>query len=122
MPGCGESHLLVDLWDRVLKGLEDHRAAVTLLSINYEKAFSRMLHRFCLEQLAKMGASQRMIDIVHSFLKKQKHVSKSRPHQVNSQTCGRRQPPREYTGELLVLRYDAAPGQKHGAANDQQIP
>ena len=66
--GTGVEHLLVEIWDRVLGGLEVPEVAVALLGIDYQKAFNRMCHNECLVQLAKHGASQSSIDLVGSFL------------------------------------------------------
>ena len=40
--GCSTAHLLVGVLDEVARGLEDDRAAVTLTSIDYTKAFNRL--------------------------------------------------------------------------------
>ena len=50
--GCGVEHLLVEVWERVLGGMENPDTAVSLLGLDYEKAFNRMCHNQCLEQLS----------------------------------------------------------------------
>ena len=42
--GAGVEHLLVEIWERILGGLEIPEVAITLLSVDYEKAFNRMGH------------------------------------------------------------------------------
>ena len=49
--GVGVEHLLVEVWERILGGLELPYVAVSLLEIDYEKAFNRMCHNQCLQQL-----------------------------------------------------------------------
>ena len=68
--GSGVEHLMVELWEKILGSLETPNMAVSLLGIDYEKAFNRMCHNQCLKQLAHMGASQHSIDLVASFLSK----------------------------------------------------
>lgn len=60
--------MLIEIWERILGGLEIPDTSVTLLGIDYEKAFNRMSHNECLSQLAQLGASQELVDIVASFL------------------------------------------------------
>ena len=60
-------HLLVDLYDTVLRPMEDGDPSV-ILGIDYEKAFNRMNHRECLVQLRKLGASDPSLALVRSFL------------------------------------------------------
>ena len=66
--GAGVEHLLVEVWERILGGLEIPEVAVTLLGIDYEKAFNRMSHNICLGQLAAKGASQESVNLIESFL------------------------------------------------------
>ena len=66
--GCGVDHFLVETWDRILSHLEDNRAAVNITSIDFEKAFNRMDHSFCLEELEKMGATRGTLGMVAAFL------------------------------------------------------
>ena len=48
-------HLLVDLYEAVLHPLDDGGHPSLVLSIDYEKAFNRMDHRQCIEQLRALG-------------------------------------------------------------------
>ena len=66
--GSSVEHLLVLIWERILGSLEIPDVAVTLLGIDYEKAFNRMCHNECLAQLARLGASQESLSLVASFL------------------------------------------------------
>ena len=38
--GIGADHFLIGTWQAILEPLEDQRAAVSLLSIDFEKAFN----------------------------------------------------------------------------------
>ena len=40
--GCGTDHFLIDTWENILQELEDNRASVNLMSLDYSKAFNRM--------------------------------------------------------------------------------
>ena len=60
--------MLVDLWDRILSALEGGTHASVLLGVDYEKAFNRMRHNVCLEQLNMLGASPGSIALVRAFL------------------------------------------------------
>ena len=66
--GCSTLHLLVDMWDEVVRGLQDNRAAVTLTSIDYAKAFNRLSFQHCLARFARKGASTPVIELLATFL------------------------------------------------------
>ena len=68
VPKCGVEHLLIDLWESVLAGMEGGTNAAVLLGVDYEKAFNRMEHAACLEQLHGLGASPGSISLVRAFL------------------------------------------------------
>ena len=64
---CSVDHLLVDLFEEMLRPLDDG-SPVALLSIDFEKAFNRLDHGECLEQLRELGASPSSLTMVRSFL------------------------------------------------------
>ena len=66
--GCSTAHLLVGVLDEVAKGLEDDRAAITLTSIDYAKAFNRLSFQHCLSSFARLGASTPIIELLATFL------------------------------------------------------
>ena len=70
LKGSSVEHMLVEVWERILGGLEVPDVAVTLLGVDYEKAFNRMGHDECLSQLAQRGASQFSVDMISTFLYK----------------------------------------------------
>ena len=45
--GCGAEHMMFELWDRILRVLDEGDQAACLLGIDFEKVFNRMDH--CLE-------------------------------------------------------------------------
>ena len=55
----------MELWQRVLEGLEDQRAVSLLTSIDYSKAFNRLDFNHCLASLEKKAE---LLRIVASFL------------------------------------------------------
>ena len=66
--GCGVDHFLVESWNSILSSLEDNRASVHLMSIDFEKAFNRMDHDSCLAALKKLNAKEEDIELVACFL------------------------------------------------------
>ena len=64
--------MLVDLWEKVLSALEGGTSAAVLLGIDYEKAFNRMEHSVCIQQLRKLGASPGSLSLVRAFLENRK--------------------------------------------------
>ena len=68
MRGSSVDHFLIESWDRILRGLEDNRAAVTLSSIDFQKAFNRVCHHECLKAATSMGASETTVAMLRAFL------------------------------------------------------
>ena len=70
LKGVGADHFLIGTWQSILEPLEDQRAAVTLLSIDFEKAYNRMNHNACgcVTALDSLGASQATTGLVRAFL------------------------------------------------------
>ena len=60
-------HLMVDLLERVLSPLEDGCPSL-VLGIDFEKAFNRLDHPKCIDQLRRLGASKPSIALTRSFL------------------------------------------------------
>ena len=67
--GLGVDHFLVQTWNSILTALEDNRASVQLMSIDFEKAFNRMDHDSCLVALHQLGAKDEDIELVACFLR-----------------------------------------------------
>ena len=67
--GSSVDHFLVESWEDILTPLEDHRDSVSLLSIDFEKAFSRMDHNACVNALGTLGASEPDLELVSCFLR-----------------------------------------------------
>ena len=65
---CSVEHMLIDLWEVVLSALEGGTHASNLLGVDYEKAFNRMKHDACLDQLQQLGASEGSLALVGAFL------------------------------------------------------
>ena len=66
--GCGAEHLLAELWDRVHATLEGGQHVAVLLGVDFEKAFNRMDHVVCQEELRELGASEGSVSLVRAFL------------------------------------------------------
>ena len=68
IPGSGTNHFLIECWDKILRVLDTPEMAVSMLSIDFSKAFNRMDHRLCFEALAECGASSESLMMITSFL------------------------------------------------------
>ena len=66
--GCSGTHMLINVWQKILTNLEDRRAGVVLTSIDYAKAFNRLSFQHCLRAFAKRGASSPILRLIASFL------------------------------------------------------
>ena len=66
--GCGIEHMMVDMWETILEGMEGGKTAALILGVDYEKAFNRMEHAKCIEQLRALGASEGSVSMVRAFL------------------------------------------------------
>ena len=66
--GHGTDHVLVQLWQRVLRNAEDYRSGTVITSINFLRAFNRMSFQECLKALARNGASSENLQLVATFL------------------------------------------------------
>ena len=65
---CGVEHMLIDLRDAILVALEGGQSSAILLGVNYKKAYNRMEHGVCLEELKALGASEGNLALVRTFL------------------------------------------------------
>ena len=83
--GCGAEHMMVELWDRILRVMDDGDQAACLLGIDFEKAFNRMDHGHCLRQLKVLGASDGSLALVASFLS-----GRTMSININGVNCGER--------------------------------
>ena len=68
IPNCSAEYMLIDIWERILTALEGGTHAAVLLGVDYEKAFNRMRHDACLDQLDQLGATPGSISLVRAFL------------------------------------------------------
>ena len=64
----GTTHFLADTIHKIIDCLEDGRSAVSILLVDFSKAFNRMCHRVCIGELALRGASTESIEMVAVFL------------------------------------------------------
>ena len=56
--GSSTDHFLLETWNKILVSLDEPDSAVNLVSIDFQKAFNRMDHTKCLEDLTDLGASE----------------------------------------------------------------
>ena len=64
----GTNHFLVETYNKIIECLEDGKSAVSILSVDFSKAFNRMSHKVCLQELAKRGASTDSLQMTAAFL------------------------------------------------------
>ena len=64
--------MLLDLWEDILTSMEGGKTAAVLLGVDYEKAFNRVEHAVCLEQLQRLGASHGSMSLVRAFLEERR--------------------------------------------------
>ena len=81
--GCGAEHLLIERWDRVLGAVEGGKHAAVMLGVDFEKAFNRMDHGVCLQQLRALGASEESISLVAAFLERRRMTIKIGSHKAD---------------------------------------
>ena len=67
LKGSSVNHLLIDMFEAILQPMEGGNPAI-VLGIDFEKAFNRLDHSECINQLRALGASETSIALVRSFL------------------------------------------------------
>ena len=68
LKGVGPDHLLSELVTDIMESLDDNRACATLISVDLSKAFNRVDHNVCIQQLAAHGASNQTLRMTANFL------------------------------------------------------
>ena len=101
VPKCGVEHLLLDLWEKILTSMEGGNTAAILLGVDYDKAFNRMEHDICLEQLRKLGALSGSISIVRAFLEERMMTIVINGHKAEPMPIQRGSPQGSVLGCLL---------------------
>ena len=66
--GASTDHVLVELWDKILSGLDRGAKAVVLAGIDFSKSFSRCSHQEILKAYARLGLSDWGIGMHAAFL------------------------------------------------------
>ena len=67
--GSCTDHVLVSLWDSILRGLDDpHTLDATLVAVDFSKSFSHCSFQQILQSYEKLKASQWCIDMHAAFL------------------------------------------------------
>ena len=61
MKGSGTAHFLTEAWHNIQSALDDNRSAVSLMSVDFSKAFNRLNHNECVRACARKGASSETI-------------------------------------------------------------
>ena len=68
LKGCGTNHFLLLMWHNLLSGLEEEGSAVSLMAVDFSKAFNRMGHQACLQALAAKNCSNQTLAFIYRFL------------------------------------------------------
>ena len=66
--GCGTDHLLCEMSTQIMRSLDDNRACVNLMALDFAKAFNRMAHSKCFSALYSKGASNQTLRMTYAFL------------------------------------------------------
>ena len=66
--GCSGSHMIIQVWQKIMGNLDDHRAGTVLTSIDYAKAFNRLSFQHCLAAFHRRGASRPTMNLLAVFL------------------------------------------------------
>ena len=67
--GCGTDNFLVEVWNNILETRDNSGNALSLMSVDFSKAFNRLSHSACLRKLAEKCASNQTLALVFAFLK-----------------------------------------------------
>ena len=70
--GSSTDHVLVEIWNKILTGLDRGAKAVVLAVIDFSKSFSRCSHQEILKSYQKLGLSDWGIAMHAAFLKDRK--------------------------------------------------
>ena len=100
-PKFGAEHMLIDIWDEILGSMEGGKNAAVLLGEDYEKAFNRMEHSACHQQLRVLGASSGSLSMVRSFLEGRKMSIKIGFHTAPARAIVRGSPQGSVVGSQL---------------------
>ena len=99
--GCSAEHMAIEIWDRVLRVLDNGDNPGCLLGIDFEKAFNRMDHGHCIRQLKNLGASDESIQLVKPFLSDREMTITLEGEQCGSRKIVRGSPQGSVLGGLL---------------------
>ena len=85
--GTGTTHFIIETYQKIIDCLEQGQTAVSIISIDFSKAFNRLCHHTCIAELAKRGGSTETISMVAAFLRGRKmnmkvHGTKSTTHDI----------------------------------------
>ena len=87
--GCSTTHYLIKATNEAFKST-DNGGATSAITIDYSKAFDLVDHTTLIKQLIKLGARNKLIKIITSFLGNRKHYTKINDNHSNliETTCG----------------------------------
>ena len=70
LPGSGINHYLALSWNNILEALEhDENSAISMVSVDFAKAFNTMGHGSCLKAFKSKGASDHSVAMIAAFLR-----------------------------------------------------
>lgn len=67
--GSGTNYFLINTYHQIMTALEDNTKAVSIISIDFSKAFNRMDHSKCIEAFTHKGASHASLNMIAAFLR-----------------------------------------------------
>ena len=112
--GTSTNHYLISAWNMLLESLDNaERTAVSMISVDFAKAFNTMSHTACVNAFRHKGSSNHVTNMVSSFLSNR--FMKIRVGDTYSDLRpinGRRKPSGDTVGQFPVHSYDRLPREK----------
>ena len=101
LKGCGTDNFLVEVWNNILETLDEKERAISIMSVDFSKAFNRLDHQACLDKMAEKSASNQTLSMVFSFLSKREMCVKSGDRFTNTRQVQGGSPQGTKLGNLL---------------------
>ena len=101
--GSSTNHFLINTYQNIMNAMEDNKKSVSIISVDFSKAFNWMHHGQCLKALAHGGASQNVLVMVDAFLRdRTTYVRQSRKCKIQTKDSQRCIAPRHEDGNFFV--------------------
>ena len=130
LKGCGTDNFLMEMWNNIHETVEEPGSAISLMSIDFSKAFNRLDHQACLEKLVKKNASNQTVAFVAAFLNERQMCVRSKNYTSKKRLVKGGSPQGTKLGNLLfcfaiddITEFDTPePCSEQDPATDQDSP